>query len=243
MNLVFQSATRAAPNLVKSAVTRFSQGRSSRVVNLFYGHKNADGQPAQRISRVLIHGVINASSNDAVPFCSVPAGRGPRKPGPRYLALSNPIRNHSQDGNALLRDRGQRFVAAVHMSKDGIDVQILDSYYTPSYCETGVRGDPTNYNCTDAAGYDYMLISKGVSLFQDRFAYNLDGTMAYVEQQVAGETPVLCPQVIASDTQSYEDLVKAGASVGSLVGFRVGLSMQGAYCRNVKSTAAATYLR
>lgn len=174
--------------------------------------------------------------------CSVPSGVGPRKEGPRYLAMSDPIRNHSQDGNALLRDRGERFITAVHMARNGINVQIFDPYYMPSYCQTGARSDPIHYNCTDAAGYDFMLISKGVGLFQERFAYNLDGTTTYVDQGVSGEMPILCPQVIGAETQSYEALVQAGASVGSLVGLRVGLSMQGTYCRNAKKTAAATYL-
>lgn len=165
--------------------------------------------------------------------------------GPLYLAISNPIRNHSRSGGTdLVKDRGQRFITTLQMNRDGLTLQVIDPYhisYVPNVCGTGAYRDGINGLCTEAAAYDFKIISDGDPLFQGRFPYGLSGKTAYLNQRVEGDVPILCPQV-ASEVQSYETLLEGGASVGILDGFRVGLSMEGTYCRNARRTAAEGYL-
>jgi hypothetical protein len=165
--------------------------------------------------------------------------------GPIYLAISNPIRNYSRSsGTELVKDRGQRLITTLQMNRDGLTFQVIDPYpisYVPNVCGTGVYRDGVNGVCTEAAAYDFKLISGGNPLFKGRFPYELSGETAYLNLRVEGDVPVLCPQV-ASELQSYESLLEGGASVGNLDGFRVGLSMEGTYCRNARRTAAESYL-
>jgi hypothetical protein len=167
------------------------------------------------------------------------------KYGPLYLAISNPIRNYSRSGGTdLVKDRGQRFITTLQMNRDGLTLQVIDPYpisYFSNVCGTGVYRDGINGVCTEAAAYDFKLLGDGNSLFEGRFPYQLSGETAYLNQRVEEDVPVLCPQV-ASELQSYESLLEGGASVGILNGFRVGLSMEGTYCRNARRTATESYL-